>query len=125
MLYNINKLKKNILLLIISLFFFGCDIQIGQFHDENATRHENIPKSAMWIGGLDGGVYIDIKKLPIDEKTIYRATVFYESGSIDYNGTLKINLLGKNFNYSDVNAYSGWDGDTLYLRDGRFLQVVK
>jgi len=121
----INKQKKNILLLTIFLSFFGCDMQIGQFHDENATRHENIPKNAMWIGGLDGGVYVNLKKLPMDEKTIYRASVFYESGSIDYNGTLKLNLLGKDFNYSDVNVYSGWDGDTLYLQDGRYLSIVK
>jgi hypothetical protein len=30
-------------------------------------------------------------------------------------------MVDPNFDYNDADVFSGWDGDTLYLRDGRKL----
>ncbi len=88
-------------------------------------RPDNIPESASWVGGPDGGMYILVQKNNKDIPAIYDAEIYHSSGSASYKGKLAINPPDNpQFNYNDVNSYSLWDGDTLYLQDGRQLTIV-
>lgn len=87
-------------------------------------RPQNIPTNALWVGGPDGGVYVLVKNNS-DSPDIYDAEIYYSEGSISYKGKLVINTADSpQFNYNDINSYSAWDGDTLYLQDGRSLTIV-
>jgi len=88
-------------------------------------RPDSIPEKALWVGGPDGGMYVLVQKNNSDSPTIYGAAIYYDSGGVSYQGRLVINTADNpQFNYNDVNAYSLWDGDTLYLQDGRLLTMV-
>ena len=129
-------MKKNIkYLLYISLpllFFIIISVVILRgylYHVEISAvippRPDNIPQNALWVGGADGGVYILVQDNSSENSAIYDAEIYYSEGSISYKGRLMINPVDNPiFNYSDVNSYSGWDGDILYLQDGRQLTIV-
>lgn len=88
-------------------------------------RPENIPKGAFWLGGPDGGMYLLVQKNNKNSPGIYEAEIYYSEGSISYRGKLAINTPSNpQFSYDDINSYSGWDGDVLYLQDGRQLTIV-
>ncbi|MCF6324921.1 MAG: hypothetical protein L3J89_11480 [Gammaproteobacteria bacterium] len=88
-------------------------------------RPDTIPEKALWVGGLDGGVYVLVQKNSKDSPAIYDAAIYYDSGDVSYQGRLVINTPDHpQFNYDDVNSYAGWDGDTLYLQDGRQLTIA-
>jgi len=95
-------------ILLMSLFLSGCGDKKDENNINSIARPLNVPHDAMWIGGLDGGIYLNINK---------------SENEVDYKGKLKINSLEKPFDYTNVNSYSAWDGDTLYLRDGRQLEI--
>ncbi|WDE14389.1 hypothetical protein H3N35_03815 [Thalassomonas haliotis] len=91
---------------------------------ELPPKPDNIPEKALWVGGPDGGVYILVKKDKSDKKTLYDAKIYYSEGSVNYIGKLVINTPNNPwFDYQDISSYSGWDGDTLYLQDGRLLTI--
>jgi hypothetical protein len=83
----------------------------------------NVPKDAVWVGGADGGVYVSVTK-PVDTAPdIYRAHIFHENGESWYQGEIVLTPQGsKPLILHDENQFSGWDGDTLYLSDGRYLK---
>ena len=126
--------NKKIILILSFVFSISISFMVGYVVAliDTATPYENVkpsivPETAFFVGGLDGGVYVELKKLSSDPINIYQANIYYdyEICELQYSGKLKINNIEKDFNYSDVNVYSGWDGDTLYLQDGRFLKIVK
>jgi hypothetical protein len=84
---------------------------------EPDSRPSNIPQSALWIGGSDGGVYALIQ---LTENT-YTGTIYYDStGDVWYEG--EFIYTGKSsFNLTDHNNYSAWDGDVLHLTNGHKL----
>lgn len=95
-----------------------------EFSSELPPKPNNIPKLSLWVGGPDGGVYVLIEKSSQSALNTYNATIHYSEGSISYKGRLIINTDKEPlFDYKDANSYSAWDGDTLYLQDGRFLKI--
>jgi hypothetical protein len=120
---KINYFHTINILLMISLLW-GCsnsnndsDVQI---------RPDTVPENALWVGGHDGGVYVVIEKNISDKSTIYRAKIYHASGDLDYKGKLSINSSkSSNFKYKNIHSYSAWDGDTLYLVDGRELKIIR
>ena len=89
-------------------------------------RPESIPQSALWVGGPDGGVYIVLDNKNNENSTVYNVKVFHSEGSTSYIGKLIINTPNNpSFDYNDITLYTGWDGDTLYLKDGRSLSIYK
>ena len=89
-------------------------------------RPSSIPSNALWIGGIDGGVYILVRKMKEDPPFIYDAKIYFRNGDIDYQGKLSITPK-KNpfFEFNDSRSYRGWDGDTLYLSQNRALIIVE
>jgi hypothetical protein len=125
-------MKKSIkytLSITLILLFFIILVVIFLFKNIEVSsvlppRPQSIPISALWIGGPDGGVYVLVKNNN-DGPDIYDAEIYYSEGSISYKGKLVINTADSpQFNYNDTNSYSAWDGDTLYLQDGRLLTIV-
>jgi len=113
--------------LLIMLCFVGFGIFIYQnveVSSELPLKPDNIPEKALWVGGADGGVYVLVKKDESDNKALYDAKIYYSEGSVSYAGKLVINTPNNPlYDYQDISSYSGWDGDTLYLRDGRLLTI--
>ncbi|VAX05742.1 hypothetical protein MNBD_GAMMA19-114 [hydrothermal vent metagenome] len=113
-----------LLVIILSVTYVLDRIEIGSALPPT-PKPDNIPEKASWIGGLDGGMYVLVQKNNKDSPAIYDAEIYHSSGSASYKGKLVINAPeNPQFNYNDVNSYSGWDGDTLYLQDGRYLTIV-
>jgi len=108
-------------ILFIAVILSGCEDKVDKI--DPMPRPVGVPHDAMWIGGLDGGIYLSIHKNEADPPLIYDAVIYYSVGEIDYKGKLKISSLEQRFDYKEVSLYSAWDGDTLYLRDGRQLVI--
>lgn len=101
----------------------GCENNIAE--DKTRVRPNSVPINALWVGGIDGGVYIVITKNVGDKPHIYNAVIYHKIGGIDYKGRLAINSIeAPIFDYKKPDSYSAWDGDTLYLRDTRYLKAV-
>lgn len=115
---------RTLVLLLLTIGGSGCDS--SSTITKPAERPASVPTNALWVGGLDGGVYVLVTKKAEDKPPIYDATIYYSMGEIDYQGKLAINTPDNTtFDYKQVDSYKAWDGDTLYLSDGRFLKIVE
>ena len=89
--------------------------------DSTPERPQNVPESAIWVGGTDGGVFVKIEK----NDTAYHGAVYaMETGAIWYEGML-IYSGGREFNIENPDVYDGWDGQNLYLTNGEKLSAPK
>jgi len=82
------------------------------------------PKGSWWLGGADGGVFVDIKEDNNRNDTIYYGTIYFDSDkSIWYQGPFK--LVGSiKFQVDNHEQYSGWDGERLHLQGSSYLEPV-
>ncbi len=85
-----------------------------------------MPATALWVGGLDGGVFLVFGKKASDPKQVYEVVVYYEhSGDVWFKGKLRLDSGEIDpRSYRDPNFFSAWDGDRLYLADGRQLTAM-
>lgn len=113
--------------LILCVFIVGFYIlNNAEIESEMPPRPESIPQSALWVGGPDGGVYVVLDNKSNENPAIYNAKIFHSEGSTSYIGKLIINTpTNPSFDFNDTSFYTGWDGDTLYLKDGRSLSIYK
>jgi hypothetical protein len=118
-----NKFPVIFICIFISLFIGGC--QRDEPVQNEPVRLSSIPAASIWVGGIDGGVFVMIKKLEESKIGDYFAEIFYVSGDLAYKGPMKINPLGSTFDFKKKESYEGWDGDNLYLNDNRYLQVIE
>ncbi len=88
-------------------------------------RPAQVPKQALWVGGSDGGVFVEVSETP-QKDSGYRMTVYHSrTGQILYTGPAEIRPRGKgSLRVHDVESYSGWDGEKMILSDGRTLEPV-
>ncbi|PHR59057.1 MAG: hypothetical protein COA44_02595 [Arcobacter sp.] len=127
--------KKKILIFILSFVFtiivsFSVGYMVALVDTATPYTHKRpsiVPKTALWIGGLDGGNYIEIEKLIDDPINVYQAKIYYdyEICELRYSGKLELNSLEKIFNYKNPDIFSSFDGVKLNLQDGRYLSIVK
>lgn len=82
------------------------------------------PEGSWWVGGPDGGVFIDIKDDNISSDRIYKGTVYYDADrTVWYQGRLR--LIGNlKFSPKDRASYLGWDGEKLLLIEEAYLEVM-
>lgn len=109
------------ILLTITLLFFlsACD---SNKNHEPPNKPGSVSESAFWVGGADGGAYIEINKKSTHE---YYAKIYFDAtGEIWYEGVL--NYSGDDeIDVNNKKVFSFWDGDTLYLVNNKQLTTEK
>lgn len=107
---------KQIITCIAILFLIACQ-PVPSAGPE--LRPEPVPVSALWVGGADGGVYVDIS---LDDKN-YSGTVYTDStGDVWYSGSFIYSGTAE-FDVKAAESYTGWDGEMLYLANGEYLKA--
>jgi hypothetical protein len=110
--------------------FWGlCAFVVFSFQGEASSqvaatppKPKSVPAASVWVGGLDGGVFVLVKRCRSCGKGIFTAEIHTIAGDVWYRGQLKLNQLdGPDFDVSSKDAYGGWDGTRLFLRDDRYL----
>lgn len=107
---------KNIISGLALLLLFACQPVTSS---EPEIRPEPVPVTALWVGGADGGVYVDINH----DAGNYSGTVYTDSsGDIWYRGSFTYSGTAE-FDVKAATSYTGWDGEMLYLANGEHLQA--
>jgi hypothetical protein len=111
---------------LFAVALIGCGASKDNSLAAPQPRPANVPREAVWLGGSDGGVFVRIKQDKVDPSNIYSAEIYFGStGEVWYKGRLSMKPSEKpKFDYKNVDSYAGWDGDTLYLKDGRVLKAI-
>lgn len=111
---NVMKLKLVILLSVLMLMSCSSEelVHVG-------------PSGSWWVGGDDGGVFINIFDDEITTDKIYMGTIYFDHDqSIWYQGKLK--LIGDiEFSPDNHRLYQGWDGERLHLINAAYLEAIE
>jgi len=77
----------------------------------------------MWAGGADGGVFLIVRRVGPSEPDAYSVEIYNDhSGSLLHRGLLRLQPAKSGaFPVDQAASYSGWDGESLHLMDGRRL----
>ena len=111
-----------ILVLVFSLILFGCE-KVEEVPKE-PQKPASVPNESIWVGGIDGGVFISIKKENKSDPNAYSGEVYYVSGDLAYKGLFRLHPKDSGgFEENDPKSYQGWDGDTIFLTNDRQLRV--
>lgn len=107
-------------LMIFALLLSGCDIQSNGESTLPPERPEAVPETAIWIGGADGGVFIEVSET--DKENLYTGSVYHDhNGDVWYQGEFKY-TGDKAFEPDERSSYRSWDGTVLYLSNqGRLI----
>lgn len=113
------KVINSVLAVILAATFL---ISCSQEDDEKRSTPPippNVPYDALWIGGNDGGAFIEVEET--SDSSRYLGTIYFESsGEIWYQGALK--YTGSTpFDTKSPSSYIAWDGDVLLLKNGSKL----
>jgi len=82
------------------------------------AKPNSVPASAVWVGGVDGGVFVDIGPAAPGE---YRVRVFQASGETEVDGVFVPGPATSPTAMITASSISGWDGEQLLLDDGGSL----
>lgn len=105
---------KGLIVTLLALTLLACE-PVSTY--EPSVRPDNVPTSALWVGGPDGGVYAKIS----ESKGSYSGTIYFDStGEVWYEGSFTYTGQDK-FDVTEGSSYSAWDGDILYLVNGQQL----
>ncbi|WP_444944605.1 hypothetical protein ACJJIK_07230 [Microbulbifer sp. ZKSA006] len=105
-------------LLLVSFTLSSCTQEV----EGERTRPKDVPVHAIWVGGIDGGVYAIVKK----SEGLYDVVVYYENGEVAYSGKMRlISDTPQAIDFDDAQSYLGWDGDTMYLINEQRLVMTK
>lgn len=109
-------MKKLYALLFCSCLVFSCSVE---------TEEKKGPSGSWWVGGADGGVFVDIRddENPHDDR--YIGTVYYEHDqSVWYSGEFLLEGKIEGFTPANRSLYEGWDGDSLHLVGEAYLKAT-
>ena len=102
---------------LIFLLMLGCSVEHEVVEPKKPSQ---VPESALWVGGMDGGVFIKVK----EKSNKYIGEVYYISGDIAYKGELEIHPKGSTPpNLEAKESFTGWDGDIIYLSNDSYLKI--
>ena len=112
---------KPIFLYIVIFVLVACSAQ-----DQTPQRPESVPSNAMWIGGIDGGAWVLLKKNESDPAYIYQAEIYGDqAGDQWYKGKLEVVPHNQpTVPLNNAEAFGVWDGDNLMLKDGRTMRAI-
>ena len=82
------------------------------------------PDGSWWLGGADGGVFVEIKDDNNVHDNIYTGIIYFDADqTIWYEGPFK--LVGNlNFSVDNHDKYLAWDGERLYLEESSYLEAI-
>lgn len=119
-------LTHAVLFFIVLLINCGCSEQPNNQSFVDEQRPDNVPQEAFRVGGIDGGVYVVIKHAEEEASGVFSIEIYYEdSGDLWYQGRASLQAnTGSVLDIADQQIFEGWDGENLYLRDGRYLKAI-
>ena len=84
-------------------------------------RPAAVPAEAAWVGGADGGVFVELETGGSGDR--FTGTIYYETtGEVWYRGAFRLDPAGSGaVPLDDPTQWNAWDGESLYLMDGRRL----
>ncbi len=99
----------------------ACSCKIRRVDPEPPARPASVPSTAIWAGGVDGGSFILLE--PTKKADQYVAKIYDDSvGDVTFDGVLQLDQhTTAPLDVRSPKTFSFWDGDTLYLTDGRSL----
>lgn len=102
--------------ILILIFIIGCTSEVY-------TAPVG-PAGSWWLGGEDGGVFVDIKDNNNINDDLYTGTIYFDADqTVWYQGAFK--LIGHlNFEVNNHSHYLFWDGEFLYLTESSYLKTV-
>lgn len=119
---NAKALRAAIAAMVTALLLSGC-VDVGQSGDH--SRPESLPAEAFFVGGADGGVYVQLNAARERAESIYTGTIFYADGQTWYEGAFRLEPAKANaIDTSNKTLFDAWDGEVLYLRDRRRLRAL-
>lgn len=113
---------------LLALAYIGIEWVFSQPCDP-PSKPDNVPASAIWKGGCDGGSWIDIKKTEA-------ANNFYIDVYNEYNGELNVggifeleeNCSGQQYDIEKLrNSITAFDGEKIILSekaDGHYCTLL-
>ena len=104
--------------LAIALAAFGCSQGSSQ-----PARPKSLPASAFWVGGADGGVFVDVQPAGAGAaRSQYRGTIYHPDGEVWYAGALQLQpATAAPLDLSNKQQFEAWDGTRLLLSGQRVL----
>jgi len=81
-------------------------------------RPASVPVHAVWVGGLDGGVWVDVKGT-VNDRTIECGIYNDQTGDLEYEGK----LVGPPNKKPDLAKADAWDGRKLMFEGGYSYEV--
>ena len=107
------KIALSVLVVIVALVGFGLSRK-----QKPPKRPASVPLSAVWVGGPDGGVWVEVKGI-VNDKTIDCGIYNDQTGGLEYAG----NLVGPANRKPDLAKADAWDGHKLMFDGGYSYEV--
>lgn len=113
---RVNVMRPKLVILLSVLILISCSSE---------ELAQTGPNGSWWVGGDDGGVFINIIDNENTTDQIYTGTIYFgHDQSIWYQGKFK--LIGDiKFSPDDHSLYQGWDGERLHLTNAAYLEAVE
>lgn len=121
------KNKKRIVLFIGLTIFVCLLFVVNSFISVEVSapeRPKNVPESAVWFGGVDGGQFIDVF---LDDSNLFFVNIYsdfngeiWDSGYFEYHGatsSISIDEIKNNLDW--------YDGSTIKLKDPMGMLTLK
>ena len=119
---RIVDLSRGYVSILVFMLIIGCEKEPSA--PAEPPRPQNVPSASVWVGGLDGGVFVLVRKTEKAGKDMYSGEIYYVSGDLAYKGLMKRFPSGAaDFDPTKKESFEGWDGDTLYLRNDQHLKT--
>ena len=92
------------------------ELKTGASTPIEPVKPAQVPAAAIWVGGVDGGVFVLVEKSEKLGKNVYLGEIHHASGDLAYKGPMQLFPDDAASLDSEMkNSFEGWDGDTLYL----------
>lgn len=108
--------ESKLFILILVLLQVGCALE-----SEAPPRPAVVPHRAQWVGGVDGGVFIECHE--VNQTDLYQCTIYNDAtGEIEDQGNFSVLQSSVvRLDLDNAKLFTGWDGDYIFTSDGRKL----